>query len=347
MRRVSVVVLVVAIAVVVASAACAQPESVTLQLKGVPGSQLTYDSTMSFQMDMTMPNPADASKAFTISPSFSGSARTQTLVKKVADNGDMTCGTKVDSFIAIVDVADFHLQLGIYGGGARGAAGGGQRRAGGGASRRVARGLVPAELLKLPELPVQTVMDKRGKLLEIQGLSGLIPPIPGPQGKKINIGDYITKVVGQFAQPMFPDKPVSVGDTWETKMVVDPGQMIDALGVPMPPEAKQQMAKMKFPIEMKSTLAGFEQVGGVECAKIEVIAPWQLDMPVSPPPGGQGEPVALRESGTTKVTLWFDHVAGRTVKQVTEISMEMKVSSGPTVMSTMTMKGNGETSLVQ
>jgi hypothetical protein len=153
-------------------------------------------------------------------------------------------------------------------------------------------------------------------------------------------------MVSQFALPTFPDRPVSVGDSWKAKMVVDPVQMTEALGVPMPPEAKQQMSAMKFPVEVTSTLVGFENLGGIDCAKIEVTAPWQLSMPMSAPQAGQGKAVTLRESGTTKCTLWFDYAAGKTVRQLVDFSMDMSAGpeSNPPVK--MTMKGNGDTRLV-
>jgi len=329
--------LVLAVAITAAlTTVYAQPKTVTLELKGTPGSQLTYDNTMTFDMEMTVPSPGGGPQMLTIRPSIRGSARTETLVKSVAENGDLTLATKLDSFDGRLDVADLHLQVGIYGEHADP----GENR-----PRFPTRGFVPPQLFKLPELPVQMVMDKRGKLIEIKGLAGLIPPIPGPQGMKINLGDYITKVISQFSQPMFPDRPVTVGDRWEVKMVVDPAQMTEALGVPMPPEAKQQMSAMKFPIQMTSTLVGFEDSGGVDCAKIETTAPWQLSMPMSLPQSGQGGAATLRETGTTKCTLWFDYAAGRTVRQTAEFSMDMTAGPESKTMVKMTMKGSGETVL--
>jgi len=334
MRRLTALAVLVAAVVAASATVHAQPKAVTLELRGAPGSRLTYDNTMTFDMEMTMPNPGGGPHMLTIRPSVRGSARTETLVKSVAENGDLTLTTKLDSFDGSLDVADFHLQVGIYG-----------ESPGGSRAEFPTRGLVPPQLFKLPELPVQMVMDKRGKLIEIKGLAGLIPPIPGPQGMKINLGDYMTKVISQFSQPMFPDRPVMVGDKWETKMVVDPAQMTEALGVPMPPEAKQQMSAMKFPIQVTSTLVGFEDSGGTNCAKIEITAPWQLSMPMSPPPGGQGEAVTLRESGTSKGTLWFDYVAGKTVRQTVEFSMDMKAGPESKTMVKMTMKGNADSVL--
>jgi hypothetical protein len=337
MRRL-VMLLVLAGLVLAASVALAQPEAVTLEFKGKPGTALVYNNTVNFQMELTMPNPGGGSEPLVLTPAIRGSARTQMLVKEVAENGDLTLGTKVDSFNGSVDVADFHLRLGLYG-----SAGGGQQ--GGYRSGRDSRGLTPAELFKLPELPVQTVMDKHGKLLSIQGFERLIPPIPGPGGKPLDFGAYLKKLIDQFSVPAFPEGPVAVGEQWVTKLEVDPAQMVAALGVPLPPQAEQQMAAMKFPIAITSTLVGLEPVNGVECAKIEKASPWELTMPMSPP-GGQGPSLTSVQSGKTMVTIWFDPVAGQVVRQTLDFSQEMKVAMGETPMVQMTMKGTAQNDLV-
>jgi hypothetical protein len=125
-------------------------------------------------------------------------------------------------------------------------------------------------------------------------------------------------------------------------MVFDPAQIMSAMGLPVPPEAKQQMERMRIPIRSTSTLVGFEEVGGIECAKIEALAPWQLDMPVPNPEGGS---VTVRESGNTKVTTWFDYQAGHKVRETTQVTMDMTVTTGAVTPMKMSMRIQGETAL--
>jgi len=318
MRTRLVVMVMAGLLAMAASGAWTQPQSVSLELKGAPGSELKYEGQLGLEMEMTFPNP-NGDGTLTVSPRLQGEAVTSTLVHEVAANGDLTLGSKVESFSLQVDVADFHASLGVYG-----------------------PGDGPPQLFKLPELPVQTVVSKRGKVLAVKGLQKLIPPLPMPGGAKFDLGQYVAHMVRDFAQPLFPDKPVSVGESWEWKMTVDPGAMMEALGMPMPAEAKEQLAGMRFPLETKSTLAAFEECDGVKCAKIETSVPWELSMPAM---GSAQEAPTLRESGVAKVITWFDFAAGRKMRESTDVSMDMSVTAGASTVARMSMKMRAESRL--
>lgn len=313
----------VALVMVVLAAAVgtgwAAPQPVTLELKGQPGTESRYQTKVSLVIDLTA--PIAQGSALTVSPRVEGQAVTVDRVVNVAPNGNLTVGTRVESFDFKVDVADFHAQVAIQG-------------PGGG----------PPQLIKLPELPVQTVMTKRGKPVAVKGLDKVIPPLPlgGPGGEKLNLGDLITKALAQFAQPLYPEKPVSVGETWGWETTIEPGTMLTKMGLPLPAGAKQQLEAMKFPVKTTSTLVAFESVAGVECAKIETTVPWQVSMPVPMP---TGDTATLSQAGGSKVTTWFDYTAGRKVKEVTEFNMEMTVSVGAAAPVKMTVRLDADSEL--
>jgi len=298
------------------AAAWGAPQNVDLALKGTPGQANRYVHTVDFSVDFQVQPPGGVGLAIAVTPKFAGTFTTIQEVRGVAANGDLTLGAQVESFDATLDAADLHVRLAICG--PNGA---------------------PPTLIKLPPLPVETVVSKRGKPVAIKGLDQLpIPPIPGPGGKPLDLMKMISTAISEFSQPLYPDKPVKVGDKWEWEMVVDPVEMMASFGMPAPPEVKEQMGALKIPIKNTSTLVGFEMIGGVECAKIEALAPWKLEMPAGPP--GQGG-FLVKEQGETLVTTWLDYAAGRTVKENTQVEVTMTLSDGKTTPVRMTMTGTG------
>lgn len=305
-------------AAVLVSAMAAWGAPVRLEFKGEPGQELRYETQFEGAMEFTMPAPGGQGK-LTVRPEVSGRATTINQVVSVAENGDLTMGGRIESFDVKLDVADLHARLAI-----EGPDGG------------------PPQLIKLPALPIHTVVDKLGKPLAIEGLQGMIPPIPGPNGQKLDVAALIDKVMSKFAQPVLPDKPVSVGDTWGWEMVVDPLEMMEMMGIPMPEEAKEPLKSLRIPIRNTSKLVALEMMEGVECAKIEADAPWELNMPMGPP--GQGAP-ELKEWGSTKVTTWFDHAAGRTVKEDVDVQVQMRAGEAGQELVTMEMRLNASSKL--
>lgn len=299
--------------------AWAAPQSVDLALKGTPGDANKYLTTVDFTMDFQVAPPGGG-VSLSVTPRFAGAFATIEHVRAVAPSGDLTLGAQVESFDATFDAADLHLRLAICG-------------PNGG----------PPTLIKLPPLPIETVITKRGKPVTFKGLDQLpIPPIPGPDGKPLDLMGIINAMMSDFSQPLFPDRPVKVGDKWEWEMVMDPMAMLEKLGMPMPAEAKASMPDLKIPIKNTSTLVAFETVGGVECAKIEAVAPWQLEMPAGPPGSGG---MVLKEQGKTSVTTWFDYAAGRKVKENVRVEVTMTVGDGKVTPVRMTMLGTGTTEL--
>jgi len=307
-------------AVVSAASVWAAPASVDLLFKGNPGDANRYVTTLDFAVDFQVQPPGGAGMAIALTPKFSGTFTAIEHIRGVAENGDLTVGAQIESFDATFDAADLHLRLAICG-------------PNGG----------PPTLIKLPPLPIETVISKRGKPLAINGLEQLpIPPIPGPDGKPLDLVGMINKMMSDFSQPLFPNRPVKLGDKWEWELVMDPMAMMENLGMPMPAEAKAGMPELKIPIKNTSTLVAFETVGGVECAKIEAVAPWQLEMPAGPPGSGG---MVLKEQGKTLVTTWFDYAAGRKVRENVRVEVTMTVGDGKVTPVRMTMLGNGTTEL--
>jgi len=312
-------VLIAVLVVTTAAAAWPAPNSIVLQLKGEPGSEAKYQTSLAMEMDMRVQTGEDPNQTLTINPRLEAEAVTIERVASVADNGDLSMSSQVESFDINLVCANLHLSFGISGPGGPG-----------------------PQLIRLPALPFRAVMSKRGKLLAIEGLEKLAAPMPGPAGEKLEIGKLISDLISKMGQPLYPEGPVAVGQSWEWEMTIDPAAIMTALGLPIPEEAKQQLAALKFPIRSTSTLVGFETVGGIECAKIEALSPWQLNMPM---PGPQGSSTTLSESGSTKVTTWFDYAAGRKVKEATEVSMDMAVVAGSATPAKMTMRLTGNTQL--
>ena len=210
MRRGFAAVVMATVLLVGASAVWAAPNAVTLEMKGEPGQELRYSTTFSMSLDLDVQDPESGKQVFSLAPRMAGSAVAVSRVADVAENGDLSFAGRVESFDFSLDVADLHARLAIVGpdGGA-------------------------PQLIKLPEIPLRTVISKAGKLVAIEGLENLpIPPIPGPNGQSIDLKGMMSKVTGQFSQPLFPDRPVSVGDTWQWEMVIEPLKMAEMMGTP-------------------------------------------------------------------------------------------------------------------
>lgn len=319
MRNGHKVTMMVLMLLVSATALWAAPTAVTLEMKGQPGQELKYATDFEMSMDIEVTDPASGGQVFALAPRMQANAVTISRVAQVSENGDLTMRGRVESFDFTLDVADLHARLAIVGpdGG-------------------------PPQLIKLPEIPIGAVVAKDGKVLAIEGLDALpIPPIPMPGGSTLNIPEMISNVMDEFSQPVFPDRPVSAGDTWEWEMVIDPLAMAEMMGTPLPPEAKAELGDMSFPIKNTSRLVAFETVNGVECAKIEAVAPWELSIAAGPPGSG----MMVNESGTTTVLTWFDYAGGRAVREVTSVGVTMRVGNEELTVARMDLQMAGETEL--
>ncbi len=291
-------------------AAYAAPQTLLLEFKGEPGQEMKHDVEIGFEMDMSAMNPGTGEQVFALSPRFSGALVTIDRVMEVADNGDLTLQSQVESFELTLDLADLHLDMSL-----QGPDGG------------------PPQLLKLPPLPIEVVMSKHGKPLALKGLDKLpLPPMPaGPEGKQFDIKAMIEGMMDTFAQPTLPDGPVSVGDSWGWEAELDLSKMMGNMIPDMPPEAKAMLSSMKIPVKTTTTLAGLETVGGVECAKLVADSVWELEFPVGPG-------IMVEERGTTTVVTWFNHAAGHTVKEVVEVDVNMRAGTPDAAFTQMEME---------
>jgi hypothetical protein len=295
-------------------------QAVTLQLKGEPGEEARYRTEVSVAIDMQAKDPSTGNVVFTMAPKLAIQALSLRRIDAVAPNGDLTVGGRLEAFTASFTVGDLSASLALAG-----------------------PDLSPARFPRLPELPVRTVMSPRGALVSIAGLENLpIPPIPlGKDGKKLDLRAALPKLIAMFSRPTFPDHPVRPGESWQTEFTMDPQAIMEALGVPVPAQAADQMKALKTTFTITSTLTGFEMMGGVRTAVIRIDAPWQLSMPVGPPGGP-----ALTESGHTTVVTNFDYTAGRTARDQTAVEFLMSVGSEGQEFVHMAMKTAATTNLV-
>jgi len=279
-------------------AAHAGPESVVLEFKGEPGAETKRNVDLALEMDIAVRNPETGAQVLALNPQLGGSLVAVEQVTDVAENGDLTLQHRIESFDLDMEVADLSVSVAL-----QGPDGG------------------PPQLFKLPPLPIKSVISKHGKVVALEGLDKLpIPPLPGPAGEKLDLGQMIQGIqtmMDEFGQARFPDKPVAVGESWGWEMMIDPLQMAEKMGQPIPDEAKPMLSLTKFPVKSTSTLTGFETVDGVECAKIVSETPWELEMPMGPG-------MTLQEGGNTEVITWFDAEAGSTVREVVEVDIEMR-----------------------
>lgn len=290
-------------------AAYAGPGPLVLEFKGEPGQEMKRDVDVSFEMDMAAMDPGTGEQVFALNPRFSGALVTIDRVTEVAENGDLTLQSQVESLDVTLDFADLHMDLSL-----QGPDGG------------------PPQLIKLPALPIEVVMSKYGKPLALKGLDKLpLPPLPaGPEGKQLDIKAMIEGMMETFAQPTLPDAPVSVGDSWGWEAQIDLGKMMGSIVPNMPPEATAMLSSMKIPVKTTTTFERLETMGGVECAKLVADTAWELKFPAGPG-------IMMDENGTTTVVTWFDHAAGRTVKEVVEVAVNMRAGTPDAAVMQMEM----------
>ena len=316
MRRVCMLVL---LAVVVAAPACwAAPESVQLRLRGEAGQEFRYRTTVTVAADLNLQDPDTGITELSISPRLEGRFTTIVRVLDSAPNGDLTLGAQVESFNVRFDAADLHAQLAIEG----------------------PDGESP-ELIHLPPLPVTLVVSSRGRLLSLEGLNNLpLPSLPTAKGESLDLAAIVNAAIQQFAQPGLPEQPVSAGDSWEREISLDPAPMVETLGLPAPPGPRAFLSELLEPITCVSTLAGFETVDGVECARIEVTSPWTRRAPVG------DESVIFAEEGMVTAVTWFDYEAGRAVRETLEFRSLVTVEAAGVTLLRVEVRAECETRLV-
>lgn len=294
-------------------------QAVTIQFKGKPGDEARYRTDASAAIEVKVNDPSSGNVVFTMAPQFSAQVLSLQRVEAVAPNGDLTMGGHLDAFTFNFVLGDLSASLALAG-----------------------PDCSPARFPRLPELPIRTVMSPRGAVVSITGLEAFpIPPIPlGKTGAKLDLRAALPKIISMFSVPSFPDHPVRPGESWQTQFVMDPQAIMEAIGVPVPPQAVDQMKAMKTTFTITSTLTGFEAVGGVQTAVIKSDVPWQLTIPAGP--GGP----TIDESGHTTVVSNFDYTAGRKVREQVTSEFQMSAGGGGKEFMHMTMQLKASTNLV-
>ena len=305
----------------VASAGWAAPESVQLRLGGEAGQEARYRSTVTVAADVNIQDPGTGMAELSINPRLEGRFTTIVRLLDSAPNGDLTLGAQVESFNVRFDAADLHAQLAIEG-----------------------RDGASPELIHLPPLPITMVVSNRGRLLSLDGLDAFpIPPLPIAKGEPVDLAAVVNAAIQQFARPTFPEQPVSLGDSWEQEISLDPVPVVEALGLPAPPGLSAFVSELLEPMTCLLTLVSFETVDGVECAKIEATSPWTRRVPVG---GGGDDGVVLVEQGMLTAVTWFDYEAGHAVRETLEFRSFVTVDAAGETPMRVEVRADRETRLL-
>ena len=317
----SVVAVSVAVLLAFTPALAAAPSApVLLQLKGQAGDQARYRTELDFGLDLEVNDPSGG-VSVTVKPRLMGWLTSAVKTTAVSPSGDLTMSGRVEAFDLKLDLANLHLRAAI--------------------DPMVGR----PQLVRLPDLPISAVLSPRGKLMALEGLDKLpIPPLPGPGGQKINLAQMVSKLVGEFSQPVLPEKPVAPGDTWKTSASFDMAAMLKNMGLPAPDLAAKQMEKLKVPVTTTYIFTGYETVDGVEAAVIRGEAPWTLELPMGSPEAPMG---TLTEVGNTTLTMLLVPSTGKVVVETTDITLEMSVKGQAASPVRMTMTGKVTKKLVK
>ncbi len=166
-------------------------------------------------------------------------------------------------------------------------------------------------------------MSRLGKELDLSGAESV----------QYDLGQAGKRDLGSNFQAIFPDlaeKPVKIGDTWTSK---------DAI------TEKVGSGEIKINLESFNTLAGFETVGGLECARITAKIKGTLEG------GGEqmGANLAFKGEIEGTETWHFAYKEGFFVNQLANVFTKGTVSvSGPQEMSIpMTQNMRIETKLIK
>ena len=152
------------------------------------------------------------------------------------------------------------------------------------------------------------IMSRLGKELDLSGAESI----------QYDLGQAGKRDVASNFQAIFPDladKPIKVGDTWTSKDTIT---------------EKVGSGEIKISLESLNTLAGFETVGGLECAKITAKITGTLEG------GGEqmGADLAFKGEIEGSETWYFAYKEGLFVNQKADVSTKGSVSvSGPQEMS--------------
>ncbi len=156
---------------------------------------------------------------------------------------------------------------------------------------------------------------KAGKTIE--SFSKAMPDMPAPMKK------YVESILQSLRQrdDSFPEKPVAINESWTRESVYsveEPGGVTDTRTV------------------MTYTLAGFQTINGLDCAKI--LAKGTIEVSSA---GGK-----TRGEGKATGTLFFAYKIGKMVKMETKSTTDLQIET-PNGTSMMTRIETGTISLMQ
>ncbi len=160
---------------------------------------------------------------------------------------------------------------------------------------------------------VRQVLSPRGELLETDASWDASAQMTGG----IIMPQELMNVL-ERAPMVFPEGEVGEGYCWAQTTDLELGD--DAL----PEEADLPLPPVSYVSSYK--VAGFEDLGGVECARIEFISAADVEGGIETPMPGDGNDAITRFGPAhfgISGTMWFDHAAGRLVRVQARVVMDL------------------------
>ncbi len=282
---------VVAVALL-ATVSLAQNEGVQLAFKFNPGEVQEYDVSLSGSGGLRAPDGEMAAMG------VQGSMRLSFTVLDVLPDGNARLGVRMPRANLQVTIGKEQARMSFENGQLRWFANGKEQAP---PDQNISQ--VP-----LLGVPLEFIASPKGKIIDVilpnlQGLPGLPQLPPGLQTPQLqNLGD-----------PIFPDAPVKVGETWRQVSQLTP------IG-PMAP----------ITITTSKTLDSYSDTGGIGLAKISGFSDVRFRMnPMTVSPGEQSVSVGVPDMRKTVTsTEFFNPTEGKLVRADYDTSFSMRLSLG-------------------
>jgi hypothetical protein len=290
MSRITRLLILSALAVIALGGGAVAQEEVDLAFKFTPGDVMDYDITMSGSGGLRAPDGELAAMG------LQGNLRLSITVAEALPDGNARLQLLMPSADIRVTVGPQRARL-VYSNGQIRWYSDGREQAPPDVDMSQAPMLgVPLEFLASPKGQILDVLLP--EIADLAGMGQMVPGLGPPQFK--NLGD-----------PMFPDHPVKVGETWRRSVQVSP------FGPQMP-----------VTVTSSRTLDSYADQGGIGLAKISGHAEARLranPMTVGPEDAGMTVSVPeMRETITS--TEFFNPTAGRLVRAHYDVSFVTNVS---------------------
>ncbi len=290
MPRVAAFIALAALALTLAGDVAGAQEGVDLAFKFTPGEVMEYDIGMSGSGGLRAPDGESARMG------LRGNLRLKVTVAQVLPDGNARLQLLIPSADMSVTVGPQNARLAYSNGRVRWYADGREQAP------------PDADITEVPLLgvPLEFVASPKGQVLdvvmpEIAALAGATQMAPGLSAPQIeHLGD-----------PMFPDHPVAVGETWRRSVQVSP------FGPAMP-----------MTVTSSRTLDSYTEQGGIGLARISGHTEARLRvsrMNIGPPDSGATLSVPeMRETITS--TEFFNPTAGQLVQAYYDVSFVTSIS---------------------